>query len=164
MGVALNKMSILYVVKKISYDEIFPFWEKLLWKNRKSPIRSTNGLTMEGSFNKQIENNIPTFFGVFLNNKCVAVNSGHATSNVEYRSRGIYVLKEYRKQGISQLLFKAVHQQAINENKKILWSIPRKQSIQAYLSFGFQIIKEVSDLEFGPNFYVKKNIIEQNIK
>ena len=84
-------------VKKIEWKDVLPIWKNHLWKDRKSKIKPTNGLNPSGYYDVQIEYYIPTFFGVFNNNNLIGVNSGHATSKYNYRSRGIYILPEYRK-------------------------------------------------------------------
>jgi GNAT superfamily N-acetyltransferase len=145
------------MIKQISFEEILPIWIYHLWDGRETEIKPTNGLKFLGGYDKSIENNTPTFFGAFINDECVGVNSGHATNDYEYRSRGIYVMPEYRRQGISQELFKATEDQCKKENKKILWSMPRILSLQAYEKFGFSIVSDFfDDMEFGPNCFVVK--------
>jgi len=144
-------------VVTISFEEMLPIWTNNLWIGRKTQIKPTNGLKFLGGYDKSIENNTPTFFGAFINDECVAVNSGHATNDYEYRSRGVYVMPEYRRQGISQELFKATEDQCLKENKKILWSMPRVSSLQAYEKFGFNVVSDFfDDMEFGPNCFVVK--------
>lgn len=150
-------------IKQISFDLIFPIWGKHLWMGRKTDIKPTNGLKFLGGFDKEIENNKPTFFGAFDGKKLAGVNSGHSTNEYEYRSRGIYVFPEYRRKGISQILFKAAEIQAISESKDTLWSMPRMSSLKAYEKFGFFLVSEEFDtnVEFGPNCFVVK-LLEAN--
>ena len=146
-------------IKKISWDEIYPIWKDYLWKNRKTAIKPTNGMLLSGEYDKDVEMNNPTFFGAFSNEELIGVNSGFATSDKEYRSRGIYVSKMWRKKGVAQLLFEAVEDQAIKEGKKILWSIPRESALSAYQNFGFEVLSQcTADMEFGPNYYVMKRL------
>ena len=39
----------------------------------------------------------PYFFGAYVDGKLAGVNSGHKTSETNFRSRGLYVLEEYRR-------------------------------------------------------------------
>jgi len=145
------------VIKRISWDIIYPIWKDRLWKNRVSKIKPTNGLGFLSGYDKTIEDNIPTFFGAYKKEKCVGVISGHSTSAIEYRSRGIYVFPECRKRGIAQKLFQSIEEQAVQEDRTILWSMPRKKAISTYLKFGFEIASlYFCDMEFGPNCFVVK--------
>lgn len=106
-----------------------------------------------------IYNNVPTFFGIKEYGKLVAVNSGHMTRNGYYRSRGLWVDESYRKQGLTYLLFNALFEQATTEKAKFVWSLPRKDSIGAYIKNGFNIIGEPTDeFELGSHYYVTKDL------
>lgn len=150
------------IIKNITFDEILPVWRDHLWKGRISDIKPTNGCKFLGGYDKDIEKNTPTFFGVFQDDKLVGVNSGHITNEFEYRSRGIYVFPEYRRQGISQLLFEATERQSKIENRHTFWSMPRMSVLDAYIKFGFSVVsKEFNDkVEFGPNCFVVKLLLE----
>jgi len=148
------------MLKKIEWETIHKIWRDHLWKGRVSAIKPTNGLKLFGGYDKKIEDNTPTFFGVFHGDKCVGVNSGHITGNTQYRSRGIYVFPEYRGKGFSQMLFQAVETQGRAEGKDVLWSMPRESALPAYERYGFHQVSEMFDkgMEFGPNCYVIKRI------
>jgi len=152
------------IVKQIDWKIIEDVWTTKLWKGRVSPIKPTNGLLYKGGYDRGIEDNKPTFFGVYDGDILVGVNSGHAAEQTErgnyYRSRGIYVFPDYRGKGIANMLLSATEQQALAENCNYLWSIPRKQSIRAYTYFGFIRTSDYFDegMEFGPNAYVEKFI------
>jgi GNAT superfamily N-acetyltransferase len=144
-------------IEQISWEEIYSIWNDHLWPERKTEIKPTNGIKLMGGFDKSIEDNIPTFFGLFLNDQLAGVNSGYATSSIEYRSRGLYIFPEFRGMKLSMLLLKAVENQAIKESKSILWSMPRESAVHVYLKFGFQIVSDFfGDMEFGPNCFVVK--------
>ena len=145
------------IAKYTTFDEILPIWRDHLWKGRKTDIKPTNGLKFLGGFDKEIEKNTPTFVGAYINNKLVGVNSGHATNDSEYRSRGIYVLPEYRGQGVAQELLQSIEDQAVVEKKVTLWSMPRASALKTYEKFGFEVVSDYfDDMEFGPNCYVVK--------
>ena len=111
-----------------------------------------------GGFDASIEDNIPTFFGMYIRDELIGVNSGFKTGEYEYRSRGLYVKPEYRRKLIATMLLEATQMQAIRENAKMIWSMPRKTAVQTYLSFGFKQSSKFFDenVEFGPNCFVVK--------
>ena len=147
---------------KISFEDILPIWENKLWPNRESAIEGVSAMTWPYEGNPDpIDMNIfdyqPTFYGVFMDNKLVGVNSGHRTTDTQYRSRGIWVDPDYRKRGVAQLLFVLTEHQARIEKCEMMWSIPRKTALTAYTNFGFTtvgdfIVTETADA----NIYVKK--------
>ena len=147
---------------KISFEDILPIWENKLWPNRESAIEGVSAMTWPYEGNPDpIDMNIfeyqPTFYGVYMDGKLVGVNSGHKTSDTQYRSRGIWVDPAYRKRGVAQLLFVLTEHQARIEKCEMIWSIPRKTALTAYTKFGFTtvgdfIVTETADA----NIYVKK--------
>jgi GNAT superfamily N-acetyltransferase len=145
------------MIQRIDWNTILPVWRDRLWSGRKTDIKPTNGLKFLGGFDKNIEKNDPIFVGAYVNGKLVGVNSGHATNQSEYRSRGIYVFPEYRGRGIAQELLKAIEKQAIAERKGTLWSMPRASALKTYEKFGFEVVSDFfDDMEFGPNCFVVK--------
>ncbi len=142
------------MIKKIQFSEIEKIWSEKLWPNRKSKIEPTSGMHYLSEWSKEIMSNKPTFFGYFIKDKLVGVNSGHKANDNSYRSRGLWVNPKYRGNGIAKKLLQATIDQAAKENCDFIWSIPRKSSLKTYLSVGFRVTSdEIVDLEFGPNFY-----------
>jgi len=147
--------------ERLNFKTIESIWSTKLWPSRTSAIESHSAMTwpFEGnpdSIDMDIFNYPATFWGVYLDNKLVGVNSGHKTTDEQYRSRGIWVNPEYRKRGVAQMLFLMTAHQAKIEGCEMLWSIPRKTALPAYTKYGFQtvgdyIITETSDA----NIYVK---------
>jgi GNAT superfamily N-acetyltransferase len=150
---------------KISFEQICDVWKVELWPERVSDIEPHSAMTwpFEGT-PEQYDMNIfeyrPIFWGVYMDDKLVGVNSGHRTTDTQYRSRGIWVDPQYRKHGISQMLFTMTEHQAKLEDCDMIWSIPRKSALPAYSKFGFKTVGEYFDegMEFGPNIYVQKNL------
>ena len=147
--------------ERLNFKTIESIWSTKLWPSRTSAIESHSAMTwpFEGnpdSIDMDIFNYPATFWGVYLDNKLLGVNSGHKTTDEQYRSRGIWVNPEYRKRGVAQMLFLMTAHQAKIEGCEMLWSIPRKTALPAYTKFGFEtvgdyIITETSDA----NIYVK---------
>ena len=153
----------------ISFETICHVWQKHLWQNRVSPIETHSAMTwpFDGNpieYDMDIFNYEPNFFAIFQRQEIVGVNSGHRTKDNIYRSRGIWVRPEYRKKGISKMLFDETEKQARNEGCNMIWSIPRKSALPAYTKFGFETVGDFFDegMEFGPNIYVTKELDVSN--
>ena len=148
----------------MDWQQILPVWQHKLWPHRQSAIEPQSAMTwphtgMPDPIDMKIFEYQPVFWGAYRSLKLVAVNSGHRTSDTQYRSRGLWVDPDYRCQGIAQQLFEHCQQQAISENCEMLWSIPRRTALRAYEKFGFQTSgvwhhTETSDA----NIYVNKII------
>jgi hypothetical protein len=146
-------------IDKISFEEISSIWVSSLWKDRQSPIKPMSSMVCLGGYDMSIYNNVPTFFAIKDIDKIVAVNSGHMTINGYYRSRGLWVNEEYRNKGLTYLLFTALFHQAKFEGAKFVWSLPRDNSVGAYIKNGFHIVGNLTnDFELGPHYYVSKSV------
>ena len=149
---------------KISFEQIVHIWQTELWPDRQSPIETHSAMTWpyswpEKEIDMEIFNYDATFFGVFSKQKLIGVNSGHRSSEVEYRSRGIWVDPAFRKTGVSQLLFEMTEEQAMSEGCEMIWSIPRKTALKAYTKFGFKTVGDYFGTETSDaNIYVIKRI------
>lgn len=152
------------MIKKISFEEILPIWQTKLWPNRASAIEPMSAMTWpyEGDpqpINMSIFEFEPVFWGVYLDDTLVGVNSGHRTTDLQYRSRGIWVDPSYRMHGVSQQLFAMTEQQALIEGCEMIWSIPRKTALKAYTKFGFETVGDFFGTETADaNIYVIKRI------
>jgi len=146
---------------RLSFEQISSVWQNHLWPDRESPIESHSAMTwpFEGNpqeYDMNVFNYPATFWGVYIDNKLVGVNSGHKTTDTQYRSRGIWVHPEYRKQGIAQNLFNMTKHQAVLEKTDMIWSLPRKTALPAYTKFGFQTVGDYIKTETSDaNIYVK---------
>ena len=149
-------------IVNISFDEISDIWASNLWKNRQSPIKHISSMVYLGGYDMSIYNNEPTFFAVKERNKIVAVNSGHMTIDSYYRSRGLWVSEEYRKKGLTYMLFTALNEQAQYEDAKFVWSYPRENSVGAYIKNGFDISSKIEENELGPHYYVIRSVHHQS--
>ena len=146
-------------VKRITFDEITPFWN-ILWPNMHLERKACSLLF--GGYDSTIKTNsniVPLYFGVEIDGKIVGVNSCNAVNDIQYRSRGLYVLPEYRRRGIAQMLFNAVYEQGKKERRLVLWSMPRKPALSVYLNFGFKVVSDFVKHAYGYNCYVIKAII-----
>ena len=145
------------MIEKIKYEDILDLWS-ILWPTRTNNTHS-NMRYKDTAFPKITELYAATYWGYFDSNTLVGVNSGHSSSLLHYRSRGLYVLPEYRKKGIATQLLQEVIKQGKTENRKLCWSLPRKEAIDAYLSVGFNQDSTWFETETSEqNCYVIKKI------
>ncbi len=148
----------------IDFDTVENVWREKLWPGRTSAIETHSAMTWpyDGNsleYDMDIFKYPASFFAVWDDEKLIGVNSGHKTTDTLYRSRGLWVDPEYRKQGIAQLLFGVTETTAQLENCSAIWSIPRKTALSAYQRYGFETVggffgTETSDA----NIYVIKPI------
>ena len=150
----------LFHIKQISFKEILPIWQDKLWPNRASQIETHSAMTWPPSYpnqpyNMQVFDYPVYFYGAFINDNLIGVNSGHLTNNTEFRSRGLWVEKTYRGMGIGKRLLLVTVEQARISNANMIWSLPRTSSLYSYKSVGFIEVGSVIDhnVEFGPNIY-----------
>lgn len=152
-------------VSRIDFNTIQSIWKNKLWPNRNSAIETHSAMTwpFEGdpeSIDMSIFDYTATFWGAYLDNKLVGVNSGHRTTDEQYRSRGIWVDPDYRKRGVAQMLFLMTAHQAKVEGCEMFWSIPRKTALPAYTKFGFETVGDYIVTETSEaNIYVRRSLL-----
>ena len=137
------------MIKNISFTQVCELWEYL------HPLRNhleySNMKYLNGFSNMH---NIDVFyFGYYENNKLVGVNSCHMSEPDKFRSRGLYVIKEYRNKNIGKKLL----QHTIEHSFKyvdFVWSFPREKSLPVYQRVGFIKKSEFIKADYGMNCYV----------
>jgi GNAT superfamily N-acetyltransferase len=115
-------------------------------------------MLLGGGYDVQVYSLAPaTFWAAFVDECPIGVNSGHPTSQTEFRCRGLYVHKALRKNGIGAKLLRHGASYAQKCGYKRIWSAPRKSALEIYKRCGFKIVSgelgEGDGFEFGPNFY-----------
>ena len=147
------------MIKELKYNEVYFFWKNYLWPNREIITPMSTMRYMDKPY-KEIEKKYePTFYGYVIDDKIIGVNSGHASSKIHYRSRGLYVLPEYRGKNIGVELLKYSIQLAKKENKKYCWSLPKKTALKTYLTAGFEQTSNFFQTETSNlNCYVIKEL------
>lgn len=132
-------MTIEFNIKEISFFDILPMWEKHLWPNRTSAIESTSAIKY-GSFPYEYDIDYMSSkfygFGAYVNDRLVGVNSGHMTGD-SFRSRGLFVMPEFRKHGIGNALLDVTLIKATVLKADYIWSMPRRRSLPSYEKTGF---------------------------
>lgn len=140
------------MIKLINYDLIKNIWVTHLWPGRNDIEPHSAMLFKEGHDLKNFMFK-PTFLGYYFNEMLVGVNSGHRCCDSSYRSRGLFVLPEYRNKGIATKLLSHTIEQGIKEGSKFVWSYPRKESWHSYEKAGFFLASDWNHTEYGYNAF-----------
>jgi ribosomal protein S18 acetylase RimI-like enzyme len=128
---------------KLTWREIHTIWKNCLWLDRSSAIEPVSAMCYLNGYDMANMQSIPTFYGYIINDFIAGVNSGHACPNQHnYRSRGLWVDPNYRRQGIAQQLLTATIKQGLQEGYDQIWSYPRQTSWPTYLAVGFTLTSE----------------------
>jgi len=147
-------------ILEISWQDIRSIWQCELWPQRVSQIETHSAMTWPWSSNSDYDMSIfvrpVTYWGCYDNKILVGVNSGHGTSDSEYRSRGLWVDPDWRNQGIGTQLLTHTTEHASAQGYNMIWSLPRIVALETYTRAGFQEVgkrfkTETSDL----NVYVR---------
>lgn len=146
------------MIKIVDFYTVYEIWVNYLWPDRHSTIEPTSSMRFMGGYDLKNMNFTPTFFAYYIGENVVGVNSGHMCINQEYRSRGLYVFPDYRKNGIgTELLLKTI-EQGKSENAKMIWSYPKLQSWSTYKNAGFSLSTDWEHSELGLNAYCKRDL------
>lgn len=140
----------------ISFSDVKPLWEILWEKNEFKPMSSMINATDTDLYIYELFE--PYFFGIYDGETLIGVNSGHKTSNTRFRSRGLYVIPEYRRTGVASLLLQATIEKAKNLDCDIVWSLPREESLAVYEANGFFPVGDYVDLDYAKNILVEANV------
>lgn len=146
------------MIVETNFETILPIWRQYLWPDREkiNPVSHMHYLDMDKSMVPEIYK--PIFLAYMIDGKIIGVNSGHSNSVEHYRSRGLYVNPEFRHRGIATKLLLRTIDQARIEGRHGCWSLPRKESIGAYLGAGFEISSDYFKTETSDNncYVIKK--------
>lgn len=141
------------MIKQISYDQILPLWEHYLWPNRIEKIEEHSAMLFLEGYDLKNFNYKPTFFGYFMHGILAGVNSGHLCMDNSYRSRGLFVFKNFRGCGIGQKLLTSTIEQGKDEKADFIWSYPRFTSWKTYEAVGFNLASDWKTTDNGQNAY-----------
>lgn len=133
------------IIVPIGWPEVKQIWSEHLWPDRKdinrmssmSDAHNLDKNIFKAKYNTSESNYQPYFFGCRIDNILVGVNSGHQTSDTHFRSRGLFVLPNYRRLNIGTELLLATIKKAQQQKCKIIWTMPRKTALATYENVGF---------------------------
>lgn len=146
------------MILQIDFSTIYNYWSNYLWLDRKSKIEPTSAMRFLGGYDLKNLDFEPTFFGFVIDGNIVGVNSGHKCMDDGYRSRGLFVLPEFRGRKIGVELLLATIDQATKEQSTYVWSYPKLNSWTTYQKAGFVLSSNFEQSELGLNAYCKKDI------
>jgi len=141
------------MIVETDFETIRYIWKDYLWPTRTSAIEQHSAMLLNGTFDIKNFDNKATFLLYHDNGSIAGCNSGHLCSDNSYRSRGLYVFPEYRKQGIGKKLLEHTINIGKKENANMIWSYPRYESWKTYQSAGFSLCSEWAASETGTNAY-----------
>lgn len=146
------------MIHQINYETILPIWKNYLWPERISTITNTSAMRYLGGYDIDNMSYTPIFLAYFINDKIAGVNSGHKCKDDGYRSRGLYVFPNFRKQGIGILLLNETIKVAEKELCNYVWSYPKQSSWKTYQTATFTLSSAWEISELGHNAYCIKKI------
>lgn len=145
-------------ILKTDFETVFPFWRKCLWPNRIEPIEPTSALLFKDGIDRNYQSAEVFFVKAEVGGEIIGVCSGQRTGLKEFRSRGLWVSKNYRSRGIGSKLFLEVEREAQKRGCLNLWTLARHSSKDFYLKMGMKNYGKTNDFEYGPHFWMSKKI------
>ena len=131
------------MIKEIDFETILPIWRDKLWPDRISPIESHSAMLYLFTEHDMGNFLLPAwYYGYYVNNELIGVNSGHLCVDGSVRSRGLWVCLNYRGNGYGKQLLIATIDKARIHKATSIWSLPRKSSWSTYKSAGFVLTSD----------------------
>ncbi len=147
-----------YVVSATDFSIVFPIWRNNLWPERESPIEATSALLFKGGIDMSYKSHEAFFLKMEKEGQTVGVVSGQRTRPHEFRFRGLYCFKNFRRQGLGSRLFFEVEKEAKKRGGSSLWGLCRHSKKAFYLSVGMKDCGITKQFEYGPHLYMFKKI------
>jgi GNAT superfamily N-acetyltransferase len=147
-------------IRRTDYSEVQPVWSQYLWDSRYQ-FQPTSAMLFLGGYDASIaEKYTPCFFAASIDGKLAGVASGHATSEMHYRFRGLYVFDGFRGKNVGRHLIEAVINEGRNSGRNFLWAAPRAQNVGLFERMGFKVYSPAvtEGFTYGPNCYVGINL------
>lgn len=145
---------ITWKVEEITWPEIFPIWQNLLWPERPHFDKYTtmiNNKDIDMDIRRKAQANFALYNGVFFGIKTtdkgqvIACNSGHQCSRTLFRSRGLYVYPEFTGRGIAHSLLAYTAKFAQDNGFEKIWSLPTEKALPIYNQVGYETMSPVED-------------------
>ena len=148
-----------YTILKSDFKTIFVIWRNYLWPERVEPIEKTSALLFKKGIDLKYKTAEVFFVKAEMEGKIIGVCSGQRTGAKEFRSRGLWVSKDFRKKGIGSKLFFAVEREAQKRGCFNLWTLSRYTSKKFYQSVGMKDFGKTYKFEYGPHFWMFKSLL-----
>ena len=127
-----------YTTAEVDFEIARDVWAHELWANIADKIKPMSSLISPTQIDMSIYKKYqPKFWAVYFDTNIVGINSGHQTSEISYRSRGLWVSSDHRGRGIEKKLLMSVLEESMHYNCEYCWSMPRFDASGAYTSVGF---------------------------
>lgn len=148
---------ITWEIEEITWDEIFPIWQNLLWPDRVTPnikcyTPMINNVDVDMNIHRMAKAHFGYYNGIFFGiktsdakRKVVACNSAHQCSRTLWRSRGLYVYPEFAGRGIAHSLLAYTAKFARDNGGEMIWSLPTEKALPIYNQVGYETMSPVED-------------------
>jgi GNAT superfamily N-acetyltransferase len=148
------------MIIEISFEQIIPFWQRLWPWNAEKTFEPHSCMRYRGGYFGLDYIPDTTYFALLVDDKIVGVNSGHTTPDNLYRSRGLWIEKEYRGKGLGVPLLAAGVTKARQLKCDGIWSFPRDTSRKTYEAAGFIITSDwiISEYDIKNAYCFQKTI------
>lgn len=146
-------------MRPCDYADVEKLWRKL-WDERYDFKPTSSMLYLSGYDGNIPKKYLPVFLSAYRETELVGVFSGHLTTSVHFRGRGLFIEDSARGAGVGSLLITALLQEAALQGAKMLWATPREKSLPLFLKLGFTQDSDFTHegFLFGPNCYVSKKL------
>ena len=140
------------MVRQLTFEQIKKIWESDLWSDKSKIEVLKDGVFQPqeikpmscmvfNNLNRLDENIFNIYDPLFLgydNDGIKAVNSGHRTSVLHYRTRGALCDLDSRRKGYSDALMQSLEEDAVDLGCELIWTFSKTSSIPFYESCGFE--------------------------
>ena len=149
------------IITEITFSDILSVWQEHLWPDRTSDYETHSAMTWPWTTDSEYDMSIfdypAIYWGFYDNEVLCGVNSGHATNDTEYRSRGLWVDPLLRSQGVGTALLYKTQEHAKSLGYVMCWSLPRVSALSVYVRSGFSEVGDVISTETSNhNQYVRR--------
>ena len=140
------------------FSSVFSVWRQYLWPKRLEPIASRSSLLFKKGHDLNYLSAEVFFVKLEREGKIIGVCSGQKTQELEFRSRGLWVAKEFRRQGLASRLFLFVEEEAKKRGAKHLWTLARHSAKEFYQAMQMKDCGKTQQFEYGPHFWMSKKL------
>lgn len=176
------------VLEECRFDDVLAIWQMRLWSGRISKIESNSAMKWLGGIDLDLMQAPASFWRIRTVEKkingtpphVIAVLSGHfggfiPAPNVQnsdsaklirsFRTRGLFVVPEFRGLGAASAIMKAALIEAKKSGCEAAWTFPRKNAMPAYEKMGFKMVgswigeNDPGAGEFGPNCFAIRYLL-----